>query len=88
VIRTELKKEIKREESHLPHFSSPNSIPLIITNVAETAINMNDKTKAIILNHHGNVNDFFFFLFLSSTCFSFSSTCLLVGSGDFISRIC
>jgi hypothetical protein len=75
------------EESHFPHFSSPNSIPLIITNVAETAINKNDKTKAIILNHHGKVNDFFFFLFLSSACFSFSSICLLVGSGDLTSRI-
>jgi hypothetical protein len=72
----------------LPHFSSPNSIPLKITTADDTDINVNDKTKAIILNHHGNVNDFFFFLFLSSTCFSFSSTCLLVGSGDFISRIC
>ena len=83
-----MKKEIIKDDSHLPHFSSPNSIPLKITTADDTDINVNDKTKAIILNHHGNVNDFFFFLFLSSTCFSFSSTCLLVGSGDFISRIC
>ena len=52
------------EVTHLVDLSLPRLIPFIKTKNNDTAANMNDKTYAIILHHHGNENLVFMFGFL------------------------